>query len=442
MQILAGAAQVDITPPIGVWMCGYAFRPTGCIGIHDPLTARALVVSDGSNTVALVAMDLLGLDFDLVERIRAGVKSATGISSEAVMLHATHTHGGPNVREFNCMGSRDPEYTASLVSKLVRVTSEAASHLVPVKLAYGRAPVQIGINRRQIVDGKCIIGENPDGPVAPYVHVVTVRRTDGRPIALLFSHACHPTTLGGDNLLITSDFCGDACEHVSEELGTDIIPFFLQGCAGNINPSPRGTFENANNHGKTLGKAALTAILGETPIEGPISFEETGVSLPQIPPPSIEFCRDEVDTWTEAVERELQTGDQGRFLHAQGLLDFAKLSLAASRSGRSSFSVPFRIQALRIAGLTILGLPAEMFVQYGLDFEQIESGPVLALGYTNGVHGYMPTAADYPLGGYEVDVAYKYYGSLMFAPASERIVRSTAYDLLGAPARLLTPYNP
>src|SRR5260221_33880 len=118
MPLYAGICETDITPPLGVWMCGYAFRPTGCVAIHDPLYARALVLDDGKDSVAILSMDLLGLDFDVVDRVRAGISESTGIKPEAIMLNATHTHGGPNVREFTAMGSRDEPYTDMFVRKI------------------------------------------------------------------------------------------------------------------------------------------------------------------------------------------------------------------------------------------------------------------------------------------------------------------------------------
>src|SRR5690349_2032153 len=126
MPLYAGACETDITPPLGVWMCGYAFRPTGCTAIHDPLYARALVLNDGNSAIAILSMDLLGLDFDLVDAVRDGIQQETGIPGAAVMLAATHTHGGPNVGHLNCMGSRDPAYTDVLVRKLIGITVQAS----------------------------------------------------------------------------------------------------------------------------------------------------------------------------------------------------------------------------------------------------------------------------------------------------------------------------
>ncbi|RKY63725.1 MAG: hypothetical protein DRP99_03535, partial [Candidatus Latescibacterota bacterium] len=54
----AGAACLDITPPLGVAMAGYR-RARYAKGIHDPLCAKALVLDDGRTQIALVALDLI-----------------------------------------------------------------------------------------------------------------------------------------------------------------------------------------------------------------------------------------------------------------------------------------------------------------------------------------------------------------------------------------------
>src|ERR1041385_1379223 len=95
MSLYAGIGETNITPPPDVWMAGYAPRHTPAVGVHDELFARALVFDDGYTRLGLVAMDLVSLDFELVRRIREGVEAQTGIPGEALLLNATHTHGGP-----------------------------------------------------------------------------------------------------------------------------------------------------------------------------------------------------------------------------------------------------------------------------------------------------------------------------------------------------------
>ena len=62
----AGVALVDITPDRPLLMAGFAARTEPSLGVHDALTVRALIVDD----TALVVADVIGLDEDLVARVR------------------------------------------------------------------------------------------------------------------------------------------------------------------------------------------------------------------------------------------------------------------------------------------------------------------------------------------------------------------------------------
>src|SRR5690242_8538820 len=111
MPLFAGVCETNITPPIGVWMSGYALRPSGALGIHDELYARALVLDDGRQRLVLVVADLIALPFEMAQQIREKIGTALGIESKAVMLHCTHTHGGPYLGTFRTMGEPDPAYS-------------------------------------------------------------------------------------------------------------------------------------------------------------------------------------------------------------------------------------------------------------------------------------------------------------------------------------------
>src|SRR6266536_2272364 len=100
----AGAAETVITPPLGI-----------------DLSGRALVVELGSERLAIVSLDVLGLDADLVRRTRALIEDATGIPGERVLLNSSHTHSGPAVESLRGLGERDEPY-AGLLCRLISGT--------------------------------------------------------------------------------------------------------------------------------------------------------------------------------------------------------------------------------------------------------------------------------------------------------------------------------
>src|SRR5205823_5558437 len=71
-----------------------------------------------------------------------------------------------------------------------------------------------------------------------------------------------------------------------------------------------------------------------------------------------------------------------------------------ARGPESSRRAP--VQALRIGDVGIVGWPGETFTELGLELKARSPAPTtLALGYTNDLVGYLPTAEEYPYGGYE-----------------------------------------
>jgi len=56
----AGASEIDITPPVGMRMAGY-FDERFATGVHDPLKAKALVLRQGNQEIAMVFCDLVGV---------------------------------------------------------------------------------------------------------------------------------------------------------------------------------------------------------------------------------------------------------------------------------------------------------------------------------------------------------------------------------------------
>lgn len=92
-----GCAKVDITPPVGVWLSGYRAREKPSDGICDGLYARALVLDDGQNKIAIISADLLWVPSKITTQVRGIVKEKIGIPDKNILICATHTHFGPKI---------------------------------------------------------------------------------------------------------------------------------------------------------------------------------------------------------------------------------------------------------------------------------------------------------------------------------------------------------
>ncbi len=427
-------------------MAGYSFRDAPARGIHDELKARVLVLDDGLTRLGIVAMDLISLDLHLVERIRECVAATTGIPGPALLLNATHTHGGPLTLSFRTMGTADSAYQEILVRKIAGAVAQAVANLRPARLSYGESPCQIGANRRPIYpESREIRGFAYAGPVAPSVQTLSVTNSGGDPLALLILHACHPVTQEGDNMLITADWCGFACKHVREATGGRVMPFLLQGCCGNINPIRWRGFVDAEANGRDVGRAALSAMQRATPLEdnapSSLRYAETVLSLPQIPPDATEEERIIADFEVQLSQARAENAPKGKILYLEGRWDCARERLAVAKLPDAELSQPFAVQHLSVGGVDFLGMPGEMFVQYQNDFSAQCPRPVFTTAFSNGCHGYVPTAADYAYGGYEVTGAFHYYGTLMISDDCEQLIRDEVYRLLQIEDPDRTPYS-
>src|SRR4051794_18069727 len=129
----AGAAVVDITPSLDrpVYLAG--FNPNRrADSVHDSLSARALVLEQSGQRLAIVALDLIGLPNQRIRSIRARVKS---VPSDRIVIACTHVHSGPDT--LGLWGpsptetGRDPRYLEQLETRVIDSIEQAAAALKP-----------------------------------------------------------------------------------------------------------------------------------------------------------------------------------------------------------------------------------------------------------------------------------------------------------------------
>jgi len=425
----AGVARRIITPPKGIFLIGYGDRTKGNTGVHDDLTATALVIESGSKRIAIVALDILTINEFVVDRVR------TPLSPIEVLLCCSHTHSGPIAYAGEGSFGKNRIYINSLVENITAAVLEADSRLTPVRLEYGSATAGIAINRREkMPDGHMEIGRNPQGVVDRSLQVVKVLDGSGELLATLVNFACHGTVLGPDNLLVSADWIGVMRDTVEAELGGFVL--FLQGATANLNPDmyweDESAFEMVAEQGRIVARAVVQA-----------ARSKSG-SLLEDKPLLIE--RDEIWLPTEAQV----TGPHPPKAYAKSLLAMAKLpgwmailadpllnqrypwkSRIEARDGY--WAVPMRINVVRVGELCMVSFAAETFTEIGLQVKKISPARhTFFTSITDGCISYLHTAESHPEGGYEVDtapLAYRYPGRL--SAACEAIVLERTRVLLG-----------
>jgi neutral ceramidase len=404
-QWRAGVGTARITPDGPIWMAGYAARKKPSEGVSMDLSAKALALEDAKGSrVVIVTTDILGFPRAVSEPIAEKLRERYSLPRGRVLFSSSHTHSGPVVREsLVLIYDLDPgqaeairKYTAFLESRVVEAVGAALRDLAPARLEMGKGTAGFGINRREKKPAGYVIGVNPDGVTEHDVPVLKVSGPDGRLKALLFSYACHNTTLGADNTLIHGDYAGVAQKELEARI-PGATALFMAGCAADTNPSPRGTMELVRAHGLELAEGVQKALSGALrPLGGSVDAALERIDLPLSTPPS-----------RSDLEKKLADPDVYRQRNAKAQLAI----LDAARELPRTY--PYTIQVLRLGdSLTLVALAGEVVVDYALRLKGELGSPdnLWVVGYANDVFAYIPSRRVLAEGGYEADSSMIYYG--------------------------------
>ncbi|MHB8994101.1 MAG: hypothetical protein ACYC63_02505 [Armatimonadota bacterium] len=426
-QLLAGAAKIVITPPVGTDMSGFGGRSGPADSVNDDLHAGALYL-ESNEQVMIMTCDLIGLDDASVAEIRAGIAAQTGVPAANIMIGCSHTHSGPATPCIVSLGKMNWDYFNVLKKNLIGLGKMAYDQRQPCTLGHLREPVSVGINRRTVEAGKMVIGRNDAGVTAPWVDVIAVDTIDEKPLARYFVHAAHAVTLRGQ--CFSADWPGYAQRIVESIYGNGCVAMFGQGCCGNINSDPVGTIEIAEAQGRVMAGAVVKA--AEYCTKRPEVTLGAGSEMLQLPcldPPTVA----EAEAQVESLRQKLEDPNlnYGLKMMYQGDVDWAERILQMAREGRKGLTRAAEVQAIRIGDFGLVGLPGEVFVEYALHIDaHVGYRETATMAYANGNIGYVPTAAAYHEGGYEVEHAIRFYGDTMLAPESEQMIVNSALGLL------------
>jgi len=409
-QLRAGIAREVISPPQGIYLIGYGDRTKGNTGVHDDLTATALVLDDGRERVALVACDLLCLNEFIVDRIRARV----GQETQAIIC-CSHTHAGPIAYADRDSGRARWACIEILVQRIVRAVGRATAALVPAELAWCQAEADVAVNRRERQpDGDVVVGVNPAGPVDRSVGVLRVQTANGAPLATVVNFACHGTVLGPDNLLVSADWIGAMRPRVEEALGG--LALFLQGAAGDLNPDYEWGQGDPWEAVRALGERVAGQVIaacerGLTPVEQ--AFQPALLRLSRqevwLPLEAAATTPTPLPAYRRKLAEMVGLPFALRFV-VDILLEHRYPWRSRVEARDEIWHVPMRVNVLRIGDLGLVTFAAETFTEIGLAVKVASPAAcTLFASVSDGCIGYLPTAQAHAEGGYEVDFAPYFY---------------------------------
>ena len=442
----AGASVVDITPRTFPVSSNGGMSDRQVEKAHDPLNARGLVLDNGSVRIAIVVVDSCMIPRDIIDAARKKASRSTGIPAGNMLVSATHTHTAVTV---GGVFQSEPEaaYREFLKDRIAQAVIEAAARLEPARVGWA-----VGLNARQVFNRRWFMrpgfkyldpfdagtdrvrmnppaGSNqllaPAGPIDPEVPVLSVQARDGRPLALLANYSLHyvgGVAPGG----LSADYFGEFAVQIAQRLGAgEVDPPFVgimsNGTSADINNvnfaesyERRQPFEQIRRVAADVADSAHHAYRrieyhDWVPLASSQAEIELGVRLP-----------DRKDL--ERARKILEEAGPGPYRERRAIYARETVLLAEYPA-----QVQVRLQAIRIGDLGIVSTPCETFVETGLAIKQ-ESPlrPTFVIELANGYNGYLPTARQHALGGYETWRARSSY----LAVDAETKVRSTLLRLL------------
>jgi Neutral/alkaline non-lysosomal ceramidase, N-terminal len=399
-QLLAGAVEIDITPPVGSGFDGYAARQGKSLGIHDPLLAQLLLLRLGHAQLVLISLDLLGVSLAFTQRVRDGIQQAIGVPADCTLLACSHTHSGaggflpiiPGISAY-----QDLDLQHQVADRLIGAAIWAQGRLQPARLGAGRGSLDgIGLNRN----------DPEKGLVDRDVTVLLVQDESGRPLAVVMNYGCHPTVLGYQNLFFSADYPG-AARSALRKIYPDTVFLYTNGASGDI--STRFTrrdqsFAEVERMGRIL--AGETLKLMQTIVPQPtvkLGGQVASVELKfrQFPPPDL------AQRELERLQSELEALKAAQAPHGEIRKATTRVEGATGQAllekelaGRTNNQS--QIQRLQIGGLSLVGVPGEPFTHTVLDIKKQSPYPLTAVvSYANDYQGYFPDAVSIAEGDYE-----------------------------------------
>jgi hypothetical protein len=359
----AGFAAVDITPAVGkeakpIWIAGYG-PGRQATGVHDPLFSRAVVLKHGESKVALVSVDLIGLQLPAVKEVRKRLPDYLHVT-----VASTHNHEGPDV--IGIWGRTpfhrgvDEAYVEKVIGKIVESVRDAEKAMQPVTVRYGEAHDEslVGDSRLpKIKDDKLAILEFK-------------LKSTGKLAGLLVSWSCHPEAMGSKNTLLTADFPAATVSTLEKHYGCPVA-YFSTAVGGLMGPPegrivddkknvlPRANWEYTRLLGEEVAKLAMKAVDAASEISlTPFANESQPIFVP-------------VDNRLYRVARIAGVLKRDGFIWMD---DFHVRGEPARTDPKADMAVESEVGCLRLGDLYLPLIPGEIYPElvYGKFQEPVE----------------------------------------------------------------------
>lgn len=418
MKFYTGSRK--ITPDFPVLQCGFAARTKKSEGVHDD-TYASVVILQKNETILLITLDVVYGDKSFSYGIKSEIEKKFDIPSQNIIISYTHTHSsvaltGEDISKRNrrpyslasdCFffhgewkdidDTKDVEYYHFVKSRIMALVEEGMGNLEKGSIYINKSSSKFGISRRLPVADR--IEFRPyDNDSAMDTDLFMLKLTDqnGTIKGVLYNYACHPTSVGSDNYLISADFPGEVRTQLKEKYKEAEI-IFLQGCGADIKPrfgTVDGYFKSADFSKLKEGCRPFAKELAQIIEEG--DWREINLK--------ISAAEKEFRLYTTTKDRSFFESKYSNPDEAEYIRESARAAMENIDNGNTADSLPYYINSVRLDDSTcILALENEVVTDIGKLIKNCSDEDLMVLGYTNSVCCYIPTEDIIKTGGYEAD---------------------------------------
>lgn len=444
-----GWGSADITPEQPVLIAGQ-FHARVSEGVADPITATALALQSGPEHAILVSCDLVGISDELRDTVRRVVTEALpDVEPLKVVLNATHTHTGPEVREPTLgaghvsMGTgvdldvQPPaDYILWAGARIGTAAVAAWRNRAPGKVAFGLGQAAIGHNRRW-VDGEgntTMYGDTAtpgfrhiEGSEDHSVGLLASSDSSGALTGLAINVPC-PSQVSEGDYKLSADYWCETRRELRRRLGVDLHILAQCSVAGDQSPHPimckaaelrmlelKGRSERQEIACRIADAvdATLPHITGTADGDPLFRHVVETVELPmsRLDAGAVTAADSEAEKLRDAYEEELDKLRADPSLR-DGPRWYVPVTRAyrrmnwyrgvADRFGRSQAGEarPAEVHVLRLGDLAIATNPFEYYLDFGLHIKARSPAVQILLVQLAGGGTYVPSARSLAGGGY------------------------------------------
>ena len=416
-EFRVGASVTDVTPEQLPVLVNGGMRSRTADKVKNNVNARALVLDDGKDRLAIVVVDSCMMSRPFLDEAKKLAAERTEIKPDRMLISASHSHSAP--ASMGCLGTdADPNYVPFLRDKLAEAIASAEKNLHPAQVGWTVANAEEYTALRRWIRRPDRIADDPfgnptvranmhagrnwddvtgeSGPEDPDLSLIAFQTPGGQPIAVLTNFSMH---YFGDQAL-SADYFGLFCEGMKAELApdtaTDQSPFvgiLSHNCSGDIwrrdytDPEWGKDSHTIDTFADGLLKIALDAYKKiEYTTDVDLAMAETRLKLDYRVPDKqrLEWAEQIVESMGDRLPKDTKEV----YAREQVILNERQ-------------STEIVLQALRIGEIAIGTTPNETYALTGLKLKKQSPLPqTMVIELANGGDGYIPPPEQLLLGGY------------------------------------------